>query len=275
MLLLFEQVICTSVSVSLHGFFFFLVLLYSVSTYKKRNSSKNISHVWHIESDIELSNHSEHIINYNPKNVLLLLLNNYLNSIYLSQQVHVQNCISSSYSQACCVRTASVLASLQWPHSKVGISRSITPQSEQRACKRCHTHAGVQAARWSDCDKCLVVGGRTVFQGVLNSKTVWATGSLFTWKGAQRTKRSKIYRRHHAGPHTRPLRIVCVLVEMRRTNWPATWSEEQLACTDGVIWMCSVWYYWTQSSKWSLTAAPCGPGGPVIPAWPRAPWRTD
>lgn len=189
--------------------------------------------------------------------------------------MHVQNSISSSYNQASCVRkleTASVLVSLQWPHSKVWISRSITPQSEQRARKHCHTHAGVQAARRSDCDKCRTVGGRMVFQGVLNSKTVWATGSLFTWKGAQKTKHSKIYRRHHTGP---PTRIVCVLVRIRRTNWPATCSEEQQACTDGVICMCSGWYYRTQSSKWSLTAAPCGPGGPGIPAWPGAPCRTD
>lgn len=189
--------------------------------------------------------------------------------------MHVQNSISSSYNQASCVRkleTASVLVSLQWPHSKVWISRSITPQSEQRAHKHCHTHAGVQAARRSDCDKCRTVGGRMIFQGVLNSKTVWATGSLFTWKGAQKTKHSKIYRRHHAGP---PTRIVCVLVRIRRTNWPATWSEEQQACTDGVICMCSGWYYRTQSSKWSLTAAPCGPGGPGIPSWPGAPCRPD
>lgn len=108
--------------------------------------------------------------------------------------MHVQNYSSSSYNQASCVRilgTASVLASLQWPHSKVGISRSITPQSERRARKHCRTHAGVQAACCFDCDECRAVGGRTVFQGGLNSKTVWTTGSLFTWKGAQKPKQQQ------------------------------------------------------------------------------------
>lgn len=128
--------------------------------------------------------------------------------------------------------TASVLASLQWPHCEVWIARSITPQSEQCAHKHCHTHAGVQAARWSDCDKWRAVGGRTVFQGGLNSKTVWATGSLLTWKGARETKHSKIYRWHHASTPTCPPPF-CVLVGLRRTNWPATWSKEHRACKDG------------------------------------------
>lgn len=195
-------------SLSLYAFFIFVIFcLYpqSQQTTKIRNKAEFLSHVWTIRSDLELS--------WRTATAILKVLGNF-DCICTSQWVHVQNCVRI-------LGTAPALASLQWPHSKVGIARSITPQSEQRAHKHCHTHAGVQAARRADCDKWRAVGGRTVFQGGLNSKTVWATGSLLTWKGAQKTKHSKIYRRHHAGaPTCPPSRLFsCRIEENKLTHY--------------------------------------------------------
>lgn len=213
-------------SLSLYAFFIFNIFsLYRQNQQtKKNNKAEFVSHVWTIQSNLELSRRAA--------TAILKVWSNF-DCICTSQRVHVQNC-------ARILGTASALASLQWPHSKVWIARSITPQSEQRAHKHCHTHAGVQAARRADCDKWRAVGGRTVFQGGLNSKTVWATGSLLTWKGAQKTKRSKIYRRHHAATPACPHPPFCFLVGLRRTNWPTTWSEEQQALKKTGSFACAL-----------------------------------
>lgn len=55
-----------------------------------------------------------------------------------------------------------------------------------------------------------------LFEGGLNSKTAWATGSLLTWRSAQKTKHTKIYSRPHVG-------FPCLCVEENKLAPNVVW----------------------------------------------------
>lgn len=120
---------------------------------------------------------------------------------------------------------------------------------------------------------CLRLKRECYFQGAFYSKAAWVTGSLLTWMTAQKTKHAEIL---HTASSWFPLSVfwLCWIQEKNRLPFYMVWVTMTV--------YLHVLFFWRRCrtvlrqnthapDEWSLTAAPWGPGGPGIPAWPGPP----